>query len=178
MDILSTLYGAPNVLLLANNVSVNNNASEASIFSVSVPAGSMGANGLVWFDVKGRLFNNSGAGRTITLRFKFGSTTFAFTTASYTATTFSRGFSLDASLQNTNNASAQLFNASFRLGAAPVDGGSIASTAYVLNGELYGASAEATSSAKTLELTAQHSAANANLTAYFDRIAVYLLPKT
>jgi hypothetical protein len=96
-------------------------STEEPVFSETIPGGSMGLNGSVALLLEGDYFNNSGAGRTVRLRVKFGGTTiYDGTTSSLGATATRRIMRLGLILGNLGVANAQHLGGRFTIGTGAV----------------------------------------------------------
>lgn len=72
-------------------VTVSNTTAETSIYSYSLPANTLGTEGILRIVVSGTYLNNSGANRTQTVRFKYGGTTMINVTSGNIATSATTG---------------------------------------------------------------------------------------
>lgn len=76
---------AAGAITLANGVldhktattTINNSASETTLYSFSVPGGTLSTNRVIHFSATGSVLQNSGSPQTYTIRAKYGATTFA-----------------------------------------------------------------------------------------------------
>lgn len=142
---------------------VTNTTTETDLISFTVPAGALGANGLV--RVTGHAVYQDVPGSTnCSLRWKFGSTTVhGLLTAQGTSANF-RSLKLDFIMGNLNNTAAQSGRATYAISDAnPSDYGGPnlygrVVSAFAEGG--FGGPTEDTTSAKTLKMTVQWGAAS------------------
>lgn len=169
---IGTSFGVlPRVLAGSGTaVDVVNTAAETSVFSHSIAANLLGTNGAVNLIVGGDYLNDSGAGRTFTLRIKLGATTiFADDSPSIGAGAARGVWTLDVILGNLNATNAQHLNGEFLLSdrTAPTTGlGNLANVGGLISAAIGSAPTNPTvdtTSAQTLDVTVQHSTNNANL---------------
>lgn len=86
----------------------NTSATETTLYSVTVPANSMGANGIVRMIITGYYKNNSAAGDTFRMRVKFGGTThYSDLTGAITANAQLHPFYIEVLVQNKNATNSQ-----------------------------------------------------------------------
>lgn len=157
--------------ILARNTgsgSLNNSNVEGSLWSFSVPAGLLGANGGLQIHAELDYLNNGGASDTLTMVIKFGTTTlFKHSTSAMAAATTRRRIVLDLYLRNQGAANDQILGGVFNLGASvavPTNGrGSMQTTAAIV-APIGGDSAEDSTAARTFDIRFQHSLANASTT--------------
>lgn len=140
-----------------SDTTVGNTTTETTLYSKSVTANDLAATGGLRLTMTGTWLNNSGSGKTLTLRVKFGATTifsYGFTLSSNSST---GRFEIGVTLFNTatNAQVANIVAQYFRSGGSTtlVDGYRNKTTA-----------AEDTTAAKTLSVTVQWDAAHANAT--------------
>lgn len=147
-------------------IDVVNTVTETAIFSQSLEANLLSSNGSVRLSLLCDYLNNSGANRNLTVRVKLGATTmFGDARTAITVSANRRVILIDLILGNLNATNSQMVQGTFQLTAATA--GSVAGTG-ILDGAtsgigFMGTAAEDTTSAKTLAVTMEHSAANANL---------------
>lgn len=142
-----------------------NLATEQTVYTYTVPAAAMGATRALRLSLQGDYLNNSGAGRTFTLRVKFGATTLYADASAILATSASRRpWFLDILLGN-QTATAQRLTFDWRIGsdsgATTGIGDYAATSAFGAVGG--GESAENTANALALAVTIQHSLAAATI---------------
>jgi hypothetical protein len=77
-----------NLLDVGNGTEVINTATETSLYSYTVPGGTLGAHGGVRMTLMGDFLYNSGISDTLTIRIKFGATTL-YTTPAWSDTVWS-----------------------------------------------------------------------------------------
>ena len=147
-------------------VTVVSSNSITTLYSVSLPAGSVSGDRSVRMSVAGIYLNNDGANRDLTITITYDDTTLYADTVSIANSASTRPWSLWFILSGTNEASnAQNLSGWFGLGAA---GG--ATTGYgdlgAANGSpIGGTSAEDASTALTLAVKLTHGTSSANLSA-------------
>ena len=152
-----------------SDTTVGNTTTETTLYSKSVTANDLAATGGLRLTMTGTWLNNSGSGKTLTLRVKFGATTifsYGFTLSSNSST---GRFEIGVTLFNTatNAQVANIVAQYFRGGGSTtlVDGYRNKTTA-----------AEDTTSAKTLSVTVQWDAAHANATTTKEMAFLEILP--
>lgn len=144
---------------------VNTTVTETTVYTFSVPGGTLGSTRLIRISFFSDYLNNSGGASNLTLRFKYGATTFGTFTFSAIAsnavrriiTPFGGGVSLSA--ENATNA--QISGGAIALsGNVAIDGAASGAGAdYQFSG--HATIAEDSTAAKTLAITAEHSVSNA-----------------
>lgn len=168
-----TLLTASSSIVHRSNTSTSiaNDASLQSIYSFSVGANTMGANGILRCTVAGEYFNNSGASRTILLQISLGGTTlWSDTSVSIAASASTRAFRIEFEIANQNATNAQSFNGKWWAGNAGTtatgigDLGQTPPTSIQAYGGATTATTVDTTGARTLDVSIQHSTNNANLT--------------
>lgn len=159
------------VVTLDRDVSQNevvSTAAETTVYSYSVAGGTLSTTRSVRVTMIGDYLNNSGAGRDLAIKLKYGSTTVL--TASFSSSPgATRGqIRFNATIAAANSASAQVAEG-WSVMADTGDGGASGtmvslptSSTKILSG-VNNAVAENSSGALTLSLTAQHNASSANL---------------
>ena len=161
-----------------NTVTVANTITETSIYSFTVPANLLQSSGGIRVDLSGQLLNNSGAGRTIQVKVKYGSTTmWADVSDSIGVGTAARGFSLWLILGANASTSAQKLTGAIYVGdkTAPTTGvGELGGVGSAF--PLVGTGAENSKTKLTFDILVKFAAADANLVftkhfAYTTRIA-------
>lgn len=163
---LNTLLGAIDVV--TTEVDVVNDATERQIYSELITGGKLGSDRSLLLWLWGDYLNNSGANRTLTPRVKFGTSTLWAATASAIPPGANRTpFEMLILLANRGLTNSQLMRGVFKLGRpdfAPTTGiGDLDSSAAAWMKPFGGTSAEDTIADRTLQITVQHSVANANL---------------
>jgi hypothetical protein len=151
-------------------VTITNSALQTSLYSKSVPA--QISTGIIRFTLDGTWFNNTGSNQTVVFKIKLGATTMWQDTSLAIGTnagTFP--FRMVGEIANLNATNSQRLTANVNIGAfgAPTTGqGGISISNSSLTSHVIvpiaGVAAEDWTSAKTLDITAQLSAANANFT--------------
>ena len=152
-------------------VDIVNSVTETTIYTHSVAANALGANGSLRVVLAGDLVNNSGSDRSATLKISFGGTTFyqdALNAAGLVNAANRRAWLIDFILQNANATNSQHLNGLFTIGrsTAPTTGiGSIGTLAsyFVANFGSDGSNPTIdTTSAQTLTVTITLSFAHAS----------------
>ena len=141
-------------------------AAAASIFSLAIPGGTIGANGKLSLRLVGDYLNNDGAGRTLTLSVAFGGTQYyGDVSASLTNNATRRIWKLDLDISNANSLTAQFMYGEMLMGpiGATVGLGDLASVTPVVFAPIGAYPQKDTASAQDLSLSIQHSASSANL---------------
>lgn len=140
-----------------STVTVTNTTTETSIFSFSVPGGLLGTNRMLRVNILGTYRNSSAGAANLTIRLKYGATTVAtnFQT-SQNSPTVTTGYEFNLYLVGDDSTTAQKGSFGWHMGDSIVNG------SYACTG--YGVAAEDSTGALTLDVTWQHSVANANLT--------------
>jgi hypothetical protein len=148
-------------------LTIVNTIAETSLYSVIVKAGALGPNGGVRVTIFGAYQNNSGVAATFTLRVKFGGATrYEDVSVSLATSAVVRPFRLVLVLMNANATNSQNLNGELRIGniAAAVIGLGDLATAPTGDAAFAARAIPVdTTLQQTLEVTIQHSAANANL---------------
>jgi hypothetical protein len=158
----------------ADTGQISNSTAETSMYSSSIPAGTLGSYGTVTILLTYALYNNSGSSVTYTLRLKLGSTTVASFTHGGAKTSGTSYYNYTGQFQFSNQASASsqiwggfLFNRDGTRGSTSL--GTHTAT-YVWNGNT---SAENSAGALTLEVTIQMDTAHAS--AYVDVTGAHVI---
>lgn len=150
----------------ASTKNIDNSTAETSIFSGTVPGGTLGTQGCVHVVASGIWLNNSGSNATFTLKIKYGATTlFEDVSATLTSTGFTRTWQLEFRLFADNSTSAQRLAGTIAMGTAAgvtTGYGDIAGTVSMGNPPFGGTSAEDSTANKTLDVTITLSLANDN----------------
>ncbi len=158
-------------------VDVENTVAETSIYSFSIPAGVLGTTGGIRLSLGGDYLNNAGVNRVLTIRVKLGATI-----------VFSRAFQIVTgadrrkwylNLWFLNSAvGAQKWFADWYLSPALSDALSIGTsgTEGGAKGAGVASSTEDTTSARTLDVTAEHDAAAATVSIRKEMALLELLP--
>lgn len=146
---------------------ITNSTTETTIFSGTVPGGTLGTGGAVHFYITGQITNVSGAGQTFILRVKFGGTTmYAATSASLSSTSTARTFQIEGWVNPENSASAQRFGGTLAINApvaATTGYGPLDGTPPMFYLPCFGGTATVDSSSdRTLDITMELSAADSN----------------
>lgn len=146
---------------------INDDSDETAIFSYTIPANNLGADGMFRFTVMAEYRNNSSVNRTLTVRVKFGGTEIMDNGLAAIATdAANRAFRLDGLIAN-RAAGNQRADVAVLLSAAgsPSTGVGEWNVAPKSDGLVFAdAIGIDTTAAKLLEVTIQHSAAHGALT--------------
>ncbi len=162
-----------------STVTINDDATEQSIYSHEITAGILRATGGVRLTIGGQYLNNAGASRTLTVKIKLGVTAVLTSVGpDITNSVEWREWNLSVLFMNSTVA-AQKWTAMFNLsqiGAANFTIQNTATTSGRSAGVGYATSTEDTSDARTLDVTMQHEVAHANLTINKQIAFLELLP--
>ncbi len=152
---------------------IDNSAAETSIFSGTIPAGTLGTSGAVRVVLTGQVFNDSGSGQGYTLRVKYGGTTMYADASNATILGNSatrRTWRMEFTLYSDGTTSSQRVEGligPFGAAAAATTGyGDLAASASINPVPIGGTSAADSTSDQTFDITVQFTAANANLEWY------------
>ena len=139
--------------------------TETTVYSYSVTGGTLSTNKMLRLIMIGDYLNNSGAARNLTLRAKYGATTIAeYAMTAIAASASRRAASLVLWLSANNATNSQRAGSQVDLGAADSAGSPPTTFTFQTGGhEVHNAVAEDSTAAKTLALTVEHSASDANL---------------
>jgi len=162
------LHNPGSLDVVTADTEVVNTAAETTLWTYTLPANYLGADGLLRYNGFISYLNNSGANRTFILRFKYGATTLlTLTTAALATSATRRWMDLWAYLKGdaaTNAQRASWFPGLLGLMAANAQH----------NGD-EGTSAEDSTTALALTLTIQHSLAAATISAIIRHSTLELL---
>ena len=150
----------------ATLLDVVNSAAETTLFSATIPANMLASDRSARLTLIGDYLNNSGANATLRVRAKFGATTLWDDTSANIATNATRrALTVDLLLANRGATNSQALGGRIDLSALPATTGlgDFAAASAVVGAVFSGTAAEDSTVAKTLAVTVQHSAANANL---------------
>jgi hypothetical protein len=140
----------------ATNVAVSNTIAETSVYSYVIPGGLLGTNRGVKVRLRGTYLNNSGAARSIRLRFKYGGVTILDkTSATNAASATSADFYGEFMLSNTGATNTQE-----AVGQLLIDRAGILISPIIDTGT---AAVDSTAN-QTLNITITHSNATATIT--------------
>ena len=160
-------------------IEIVNSTTETSIYSKSISAGILGSDGGVRLTIGGTFLNNSGATRNLLFRIKLGATTVLATNSfPVVVDADERQWKLDIYFLNSA-AAAQKWGASFILGVGTGGTGFTITDPTSFNmyiGAGYATSAEDTTGALVLDVTAQHSFAHASLNIKKEVAVLELIP--
>lgn len=166
---LTNCTGLPQLAPWASSVSttdVVSSSADTSLYSVSVPANTLGSSGELEFFLYCDYLNNTGANRTLTLTIKLGSTTlYTDTTTTIATSTGRRAMHLSGRLKNTAT-NAQVLSALFgysSISTAPPTGTGPLDSDSPVHLMLVGTGAVDTTSTQTFDVRVQHNASDANL---------------
>jgi hypothetical protein len=144
-----------------------NTTTETSVYSYSIGANVLGADGAVRLTMHGDYKNDSGSAQTFTLKVKFGSTTmFEDVSASIPDFGASRlPWWMQLVLANKNATNSQTFGSQYMLTSigAGTGVGRIDTDELYFHGGPQGSASEDTTGALTLDITITHAAAHADL---------------
>ena len=148
-------------------VNIVDSAVEASLYSHEIPAGALGATGGARLSMGGGYLNNSGGAQTLQIKVKLGATTVLTSNLfSIPLSNQARAWTLDVWFLN-NGASSQRMHAKFLMSFPDSDNFFIGRTDLATSGGVLGVgsnnSAEDTSAARTIDVTAKHGNAHASL---------------
>lgn len=155
-------------------VDVVSSAAETDLYSKSILAGHLSSDRMLRLTLLGDYLNNSGSTQTITLRFKYGATTMFGDVASVATGANRYPLLIVAHIAVLGATNSQWLAGSIALGSplagsvagrGDIDGG-MDPNANWSGSSLFafdGSAAEDSTAAKTLAVTAQHGASNANL---------------
>lgn len=149
---------------------VVNTLTETSFYSFSVPANVLDTQKMLRLTIYGDYLNNSGAGRTLTVRVKFGGTTYYNDVSGTLAASASRHpFRWEILVGNRNATNVQSIGGYLSMGVAGGattgigDMGTFATNTTGLETPFYNDGAIDTTVAQTLEVTVKHSTNHASL---------------
>ena len=152
-------------------VTVTNSFTETTLYTVSVPANTLGTNKMLRVTMGGTYLNNSGATKSMVVSIKYGATTlYSDTSAALFSGTALRGWRLEFILAANAATNAQKLIGSFGMshGGATTTGTGDSNVMIGDNdgsyGLLYGTSAIDSTVAQTLLVTVTHNASDVNTT--------------
>lgn len=146
-------------------VTVNNTTTETPVWSVTVPGGTLGADGMIRVALDGGVLNNSGGTQILRIRMKYGSTTVLdISTAAMAASLSRRPIHFEARLFAKGAVGAQEAGGSFDLGNAAGTAGITTAIGSTYIAEHDTGISENSDADLVLEITAQWAAAHGNLT--------------
>jgi hypothetical protein len=136
---------------------VTNTTTETTVYSFSVPGGTLGTNDAIRMTLVGSWVNNTGGGDTVVIRVKYGATTiFSYT---YNPTNGSYGVNLETFLSALNATGAQVANSRFTAVQGLTGAGAVPTDILGTHATI----AEDSTAAKNLVVTAQLGTATTNL---------------
>lgn len=95
----------------ASETNIDNDASETTVYTYTIPAGTLSATGEIRLKVLSEFLNNTGAGRGYTLKFKLGGTTvIEYTTgaSAFGSTATRRNFTILVTVSQTGATNSQI----------------------------------------------------------------------
>jgi hypothetical protein len=138
-----------------------NTTTETAIFSHTLPTDLAAGETLV-LDITGEVLNNSGAGQTVDIYVKLGTTTAVFYSTTQGTSATKRNFHMRVIVFIVSTTS-QKFSVVSQMAPGNTGTGGVITTSFAVGTFAgYGTAAENTTSAKTLQVTADLGAANAN----------------
>lgn len=160
-------WGAITPISLDRDVSqadVTNTAAETTVYTYTVPGGTLSTNKMLRITLIGDSLNNTGGGVNLTVKLKYGATTILSTGATSIGADASRRMVVfTAVLGAQNSASAQTAWGEFKQAAGGAGGtmAAFSGSAVILEG--LGTATENSATDLALAITAQWASANANL---------------
>lgn len=168
LSVTGSVSGAGGIVQILNRavaqVIVANTGVETSVYSFSVAGGTLGTNKRLRLTVFGDCLNNSGGNSNLTVRAKYGATTFGTLVGVVTTAATRQGTKLTIDLMALNATGAQmgvLETPVLGVGSFAVDGVSGSTLVHQTQHSAHNAIAEDSTAAKNLVVTVQHSVANA-----------------
>ena len=165
-DIVDSLHTAANpasiVARTVSSTTVTSTATETTVFSATLPAGTLGTDRLVRLDLGGDYQNDTGISRTCTVRVKLGSTTLAALDPVLTTATDRGAVILTTFISGTGSTTSQVARSMLLLSG--IGGNTGADTSATPRFAMHNSVAEDAASDLTLAVTVEHSAASASLT--------------
>jgi hypothetical protein len=155
---------------------VTNTTTETTVYTFSVPGGTLGTNKALRLKLLGDHFNDDGASRDLTIRVKFGGTTILSGTLTVTATSGRLPFIGEVQLVAANSALAQIASGDFIMGNQGSASGTMAATGFTFLNGMHNAVAEDSGVNRTLSVTIQHAAASGNISFRLHTATLELLP--
>ena len=160
----------PDTLEIDNStLSISNTTSETTLYSFTVPGGTMGPNSTLRFEITGDFLKTPASSHSLTLRIKFGGTTlFADTHTSIGPETNVAPVIINIDLNNKDSLSSQFIHGDFTIGnrqTAPTTGiGTITASSFIdaTIASALGSSSADTTSDQTFEVTVQFNLADSN----------------
>jgi hypothetical protein len=175
----SIVGGAP-VTVLARDMTVNdvvNTTTETTVFTTTVTGGTLSTDKMIRLTLRGDQLNNQGGTPTLTIRVKYGATTICTVAVAATATHSVRGaMTLEVWLAAAGATNTQVAHGRYvdiRNNGVPADGTTGAATQDQIG--FHPTVAEDSTADKTLAVTFQWSAANANTSARCHSVTAELL---
>lgn len=148
------------------SANINNSAVTTSIYSVLVPANSLGTDGILRTRILGEYWHSAGATATLMLRIGLSSTTmYQDATAAIAVSANTRPVFLQLDLVNQNSASVQVLGGKMEMGApGATTGEGDAATAAPTDVVIRGTAAVDTTSNQTFDVFVAHSVASTLVT--------------
>lgn len=159
---------------------IDNNDTEQTVASFTVPGGALGTDRSVTLVAYLRMLNDSGSSQGFTFRVKYGATTmYADATSStlFNTNANHRMIRIEATLFAENSATAQRLGGQFYIGAAgtaTTGTGDAGSTTNSLQFAFGGTAAENSATDQTFAITMQLTAANASYEIIRDKAVLFL----
>lgn len=160
------LAGAATVYVAASTLDVVSSTTETALLSQLIPAGLLGTTRGLRVVLRGDLLNNTGGNQNLTIRIKFGGTTLYASVVASVASALRQPLFVDFELRNIGAANSQFLegaHASLGTPSAPTTGIQNANAPHRFG--TTGLPAINTAVAQTLEVTVQHGASSASLSA-------------
>ncbi len=149
-------------------LSITNTAAATTLYTVTIPGGTLGENGGVAVALYGTYLNNSGSNRTITLDISYGGTSmFADVTANLGQSASLRAWMLDMTIGGRNATNAQSLGGTFSVSAlasATAGTGDFNTADTLATRTFFGTAAVDSTVDRSFTVTFTHSTNNANLT--------------
>jgi len=143
-----------------------NTVTETDLYNFTVPANTLGTDGIIRGFIAGEYFNNSGGSRAFILRIKYGSTTmYQDISLTIPLDTNIRGFAITYEISAVDSTSVQALTGTLIIsapGAATTGYGELTLSSS-LTAAFGGAAAEDSTTALALNVTIEHDTANASL---------------
>ena len=160
------------------STTVSNTGAETSVYSFSVPGGTLGTNRMIRITLLGYYANTSAGAVTFQVRVKYGATLIGLvSSASIASDADNRIFTVKTDLSALNATNAQTAVTAYLMGAADTGSTGGGSDATLLDHKIsmHNAIAEDSTLAKTLEVTVQHGSAALTITAVVQVVQVELI---
>lgn len=152
-------------------------AAETSVYSVSVPGGTLGTHNKLRLAVHGHVLNNTGSGQSIRVRCYYGATLIysdLFPTANVVSNASARSYDVLLELSGAGATGAQMASGETHLGGAGGLAGVSGGTS-TIRGATHTTVAEDSTAAKTLEVKVTLGTSDANLSASVNTVHLELV---